>query len=187
MSVVAQPLTWDDIKNWPVDAGKRTELVHGELVVSPSPSTDHQIIVKRLVVELELYVRAGAFGEVIPGPVDVVLGPDLVYVPDVCFIAKNRLGIVRPGHIAGPPDLCIEVTSESNRTHDTVVKYQHYAGYGVAEYWVVDSREREISTWCNQGGEFSLIGRARRGQQLSSVILPGLRLDANKIFPEASE
>jgi len=182
MSVVAQPLTWDDIKDWPEDAGRRTELVHGELVVSPSPTSDHQIIVNSLVVELNLHVRGSELGQVIPGPIDVVLGPDLVYVPDVCFIAKGRLDIVQPTHIKGPPDLCVEVISESNRTHDTVVKYQHYARYGVAEYWLVDAREAEISTWKNDGGRFSLIGRAKSGQFIASSVLAGLRRNAARIF-----
>jgi Uma2 family endonuclease len=76
----------------------------------------------------------------------------------------------------------VEVISEWNRTHDTVVKYQHYASYGVAEYWLVDTREAEISTWKNQAGEFSLIGRARSGQFVTSVVLPELRLNAVRIF-----
>ncbi len=182
MSVVAQPLTWDDIKDWPVDAGRRTELVHGELVVSPSPTSDHQIIVNSLIVELNLHVRSQELGQVVPGPIDVVLGPDLVYVPDICFVAKERLKILRPTHIEGPPDLCVEVISESNRTHDTVVKFQHYAGRGVAEYWLVDAREAEISTWKNEGGEFSLIGRARSGQFVVSAVFADLRLNAARIF-----
>jgi len=186
MSVVAQPLTWDDIKHRPEDAGRRTELVHGELVMSPAPGLEHQIIVKRLVYELERYARTSAWGEVIPGPVDVVLAADLVYEPDLCFVSASRADIMRPTHIEGPPDLCVEVTSESNRTYDTVVKYGHYARHGVAEYWLFDTREREVSTWRNQGGSFSLIGRARPGQLIASLVLPGLQLDADSIFPKAS-
>lgn len=182
MSVVAQPLTWDDIKDWPEDAGRRTELVQGELVVSPSPTSDHQVIVNGLIVELNLHVRGQELGQVVPGPVGVVLAPDIVYVPDVCYVAKARLEILLPTHIAGPPDLCVEVISESNRTHDTVVKFKHYAGHGVAEYWLVDTREAEISTWKNGGGEFSLLGRARSGQFIASSVFPDLRLNAARIF-----
>ena len=182
MSVVAHPLTWDDIKNRPEDAGRRTELVHGELVVSPSPTSDHQVIVNSLIVELNLHVRAQGLGQVVPGPIDVVLAKDLVYVPDVCYVAKHRLEILRPTHIEGPPDLCVEVISESNRTHDTVVKFQHYAQYGVAEYWLIDAREAGISTWRNEDGKFSLIGRARSGQFVASAVFEDLRLNATRIF-----
>jgi Uma2 family endonuclease len=182
MSVVAQPLTWDDIKDWPEDAGRRTELVHGEVVVSPSPTSDHQIIVNSLIVELNLHVRAHELGQVIPGPIDAVLQSDIVYIPDVCFVAKDRLDILKPTHIEGPPDLCVEVISESNRTHDTVVKFQHYARHGVAEYWLVDTREAEISTWRNERGEFALLGRARSAQFVTSAVFPELRLNATRIF-----
>ena len=58
-----------------------------------------------------------------------------------------------------PPDLIIEVISESNRTHDTVVKFSQYAQYGVEEYWLVDPREEVIATWSLEGGEYSPLGR----------------------------
>jgi Uma2 family endonuclease len=151
-------------------------------VVSPSPTSDHQIIVKQILVALALYAQHRDLGEVIPGPVDVVLGPDVVYVPDICYVAKQRLDILKPTHIAGPPDLCVEVISESTRTHDTVVKFQHYAHYGAREYWLVDAREAEISTWKSESGEFSLIGRARLEQLVASAVFSDLRLNAALIF-----
>ena len=70
---------------------------------------------------------------------------------DLCFITKQRQHIVKEKFIDGPPDLIIKVISESNRTHDTVVKFRHYAQYSVEEYWLVDPRDREISTWRLEG------------------------------------
>ncbi len=177
MSVAAKPLTWDDIKDWPEDSSQRTELVHGELVMSPAPGTPHQCCVAELVIELGNHARDQDLGKVIPGPVDVVLAPRLVYEPDICFVSRSREGIIRETHIAGAPDLCIEIISESNRTHDTVVKYRDYAEYGVSEYWLVDLREGEIVSLRNDGGQFSVIGRARPGDRVRSAVLPGLDLD----------
>ena len=71
---------------------------------------------------------------------------------------KHRQDIVNEKFIDGPPDLIIEVISKSNRTHDTVVKFQHYAQYGVGEYWLVDPRDNEISTWRLQDNEYVLLG-----------------------------
>ncbi len=177
MSVAAKPLTWDDIKDWPEDSSQRTELVHGELVMSPAPGTPHQRCVSRLMIALGVYLEEKSLGEVISGPVDVVLAPSLVYEPDLCYISHSRLGIIRETHIAGAPDLCIEIISESNRTHDTVVKYRDYAEYGVSEYWLVDLREGEIVSLRNDGGQFSVIGRAGPGDRVRSAVLPGLDLD----------
>lgn len=181
MSVAARPLTWDDIKDWPEDSTSRVELVHGQVVMSPSPHADHAWISSELFLELGNFVKARSLGMVFHAPIDVILAPDVVYVPDVCFVRHDRLKIVRD-RIWGAPDLCVEIISESNRTHDTVVKHSDYAKYGVREYWLVDPREREISTWRNAGERFELIGRAAPGQQVPTDVLAGLELDPVRVF-----
>ncbi len=182
MGVAAQPLTWDDIRDWPYDPARRFELVDGELIVSPSPVSGHQICIARLVSILVQHVEGGRLGTVIPGPMDVVLGPETVFQPDILFIADARSRIIERTHIAGPPDLCVEVISEGNRTHDTVVKFHDYAKFGVAEYWLLDQRDGENSSWREVDGCYELIGRARAGQRLPSFILPDLHLDPTRVF-----
>ena len=176
MGVAARLLTWRDLESWPEETGRRVELVHGELVMAPSPAPRHAWIASNLAYELGRFVREADLGALFATPVDVVLAPDVVYAPDLCFLAKERLALVGE-RIDGPPDLCIEIVSESNRTHDTVVKFADYARYGVGEYWIVDPREREISAWRNAGGRYELLGRARPGERLASVVLAGVDLD----------
>ena len=98
----------------------------------------------------------------------VILASHVHYEPDLCFITNQRQHIVKEKFIDGPPDLIIEVISESNRTHDTVVKFRHYAQYSVEEYWLVDPRDSEISTWRLEGAEYWLLGR-RAPEGLLSV------------------
>ena len=181
MSVAPQPLTWDDIKDWPEDSASRIELVHGQIVRSPSPNADHAWISSDLFLELGNSVKEHSLGMVFHAPVDVILAPDVVYVPDICFVRQERLEIVQD-RIYGPPDLCIEIISESNRTHDTVVKYSDYAKYGVDEYWLVDPREQEISTWRRADGLFELIDRAGRGDRVASKVLDGFDLDPASVL-----
>ena len=181
MSVAAKKLTWDDIKDWPEDAG-RTEIVDGELVMSPTPATRHQRICTRLGIQLGSYVEEHGLGEFLSSPMHVILAPHVDYEPDLCFITKERQHIVKEKYIDGPPDLIIEVISESNRTHDTVVKFRHYAHYSVEEYWLVDPRDNEISTWRLEGDEYVLLGRARPGELVVSQALGGLELDAAKVL-----
>lgn len=183
MGVAAKPLTWDDIKDWPEDAGHRTELVHGELVMSPSPNSPHQRCVSLLTIRLGGAALESNWGEVISGPMDVVLASGIVFQPDLLFVRADRSHIIEHTHIAGPPDICVEIISEGNRTHDTVVKFKEYAARGVPEYWLVDLREREISTWRNADGEYELIGRASPGELVSSVMLPELQLDPAQVLP----
>ena len=183
MGVAANPLTWDDIKDWPEDAGYRTELVHGELVVSPSPTSPHQRCVTQLTIELGIAARRSNWGEVISGPMDVVLASGMVFQPDLLFVRADRCHIIEHTHVAGPPDICVEIVSEGNRTHDTVVKFKEYAAHGVPEYWLVDLRERQISTWRNADGEYQLIGRASQGKKIRSLVLPELKLDPAQVLP----
>lgn len=179
--IAAKPLRWEDIKDWP-ESNKRTELVHGELVMSPSATSKHGRINSRLAGRLFPFVIERALGELFVAPIDTVLAPDVVYQPDLSFIRADRLAIIAETHVDGPPDLVIEIISESNRTHDTVVKFADYARYGVAEYWLVDPRDELISTWRCENGEYALLGRHARGEQLSTRVLDGLGLDPADVF-----
>jgi Uma2 family endonuclease len=186
MSVAARPLTWDDIKDWPEDPSRRCELVHGEIVMSPSATAWHAWICSDLHFELTRFVKASSLGVVFGSPIDVILAPNLVYVPDLCFVSQPRVGMIRD-QVHGAPDLMVEVISESNRTHDTVVKFADYAKHGVAEYWLVDPREREISTWRAVQGRFELIGRCGPGGRLATQVLEGLQLDPAAVFGSRQE
>ena len=181
MSVAARPLTWDDVKDWPEDPRRRFELVHGEIVMSPSANASLAWICSDLQFELTKFVKERALGVIFGSPIDVILAPDLVYVPDLCFVSQGRIEIIRD-QIQGAPDLMIEVISESNRTHDTVVKFRDYAEHGAREYWLVDPREREISTWRGVDRRFELIERASPGGRVGTEVLAGLELDPALLF-----
>src|SRR5689334_14796724 len=53
------------------DDGNRYETVHGELLVTPSPRLTHQLVVRRLLVALDLYLRDHPVGTVLPSPADI--------------------------------------------------------------------------------------------------------------------
>ena len=183
MSVAAAKLTWDDIKDLPEDAG-RTEIVDGELVLSPTPASRHQRICTLLGVAIVPFITKRDLGWMFASPMHTILAAHAHYEPDLCFIRKNRLSIIKEKFIDGPPDMVVEVISESNRTHDTVVKFNDYARYGIEEYWLVDPREEEISTWFLSGGEYELLGRGRRGDRVTTRVLEGLDLNPDDVLAE---
>ncbi len=47
--------------------------------------------------------------------------------------------------ILGPPDLVVEIVSDSSVTKDTVDLYRLYFDAGVREFWLIDARDEEIS------------------------------------------
>jgi Uma2 family endonuclease len=86
-------LTYEDVRRTPED-GKRYELLEGQLVVTASPNTRHQGIVVRLLSMLLWPAEQHGYGCAFGAPVDVVLHEtEAVVVPDLVFIAKDRLGI----------------------------------------------------------------------------------------------
>lgn len=181
MSVAAKKLTWDDIKDWPESHG-RTEIVDGELVMSPLPSNQHQMICLRLGRLISPFVEQRDLGEFFAIPLHVILAEHVHYEPDLCFVSKPRRRLLEDPVVQGPPDLIIEIISESNRTHDTVVKFRDYERYGVQEYWLVDPREEHIRTFALEGGKYIGLGIAGRGEHVSTRLFNGLKLDPAQVF-----
>jgi len=94
VSVIVKKLTWDEIKGFPESHG-RTEIVDGELVVSPTPSGPHQRICTLLGIRIGNFVLEQNLGEFYSSPYHVVLTEHVNYEPDLCFIRKERLHIAQ--------------------------------------------------------------------------------------------
>jgi Uma2 family endonuclease len=128
--------TYDDLLAFPEDNVRR-EIIDGELIVTPSPSTRHQRAVLELGAALLAYVKERG-GEVFVAPMDVWFTGTDVVEPDVLFIRPERVDRVEHRRIRGAPDLVCEVSSPSTRRIDIVRKRRLYEREGVAEYWFVD-------------------------------------------------
>ena len=74
--------TRDQVLNLPAD-GNRYELVDGELLVSPAPAFDHQVVLGRVYMMLAPYVDAAKLGLVLWSPADLELEPGQLNQPDV--------------------------------------------------------------------------------------------------------
>src|SRR5882757_5760327 len=83
--------TYDELVAEFPETNQPCELWDGEIIMSPAPSFDHQKIVFRLARFLYAWVSERKLGEVIPGPIDMVLSPHRAMQPDVAFVAKDRL------------------------------------------------------------------------------------------------
>jgi Uma2 family endonuclease len=180
MSLLARPLTYDDLRQMPDDRN-RYEIIGGELIVSPSPNRAHQIVAYRLTQLIGDYVDARHLGQVFFAPVDVRLSPHNIVEPDLLFIRQERLGIYGPtGPVEGAPDLVVEIISRSSRVMDRIRKAALYADSGVPEYWIVDPEKRELQILTLEQGQYEPV-EARDGRCHSAVI-PGLAVDPASLF-----
>lgn len=174
-------LTFEQFRQLPED-GKRYELVHGEVHVTPSPTTRHQMVLLNLAMDLGPYVIKNQLGEVYSAPLDVRLGENTALQPDLIFISNAHAGIIQEDWIAGSPDLVVEVLSPSTAAHDRATKLRIYAETGVAEVWVIDPKARTVEVLKLQGSKYFIEATLAGDQVLDSSLFPGWRLSLRYLF-----
>ncbi len=131
-----EPMTYEDYAALP-DDGYRYELVDQRLeLMSPAPSTIHQLFVATLRDVLNGTCATDYL--LILSPIDVVLSHHDVRQPDLIVLHRNRMEIVKVRGIFGVPDLVVEVVSPGSFRRDRKEKLVTYTKYKVPEYWLAD-------------------------------------------------
>jgi Uma2 family endonuclease len=173
-------LTYQDLCELPYD-GKRYEIIQGDLIVTAAPRILHQRVVTRLSHHLQTFVEGNDLGHVFVAPVDVVFSEFDVVEPDIIYISKQRAAILTENNVQGAPDLVVEVLSEWTAKIDRTAKLKLYAKYGVAEYWLLDTRP--VSADIYRGGSNGLELCQHLGPEgvLTTPILPGFSLPLQKL------
>lgn len=152
------------------------ELIHGEVVVSPTPTDHHQSVVGALYALLrELSRQAAVGGAVRLSPLDVYLDTENVVQPDVFWVSPQnaRCALGEDGYWHGPPDLVIEVVSPGSVKRDKAVKFALYEEAGVREYWIADPATAHVEVWSLRDGAFVRLGVFVAGDVFESPVLGG--------------
>jgi Uma2 family endonuclease len=181
MAIQSRSLTFDDLKRMRESSNDRLELIDGELFVTPSPTTIHQRVIRRLHRLLEEAIIEAGIGEFFPAPYDVKLADGSIVQPDLVAVLTERFALIATDGIEGVPDFIVEVVSPSSKTHDRVRKRELYARHGVSEYWLVDPDARNITIFSDpREGQF----RSERAinDMAVSELIPGLSVDLKALF-----
>jgi Uma2 family endonuclease len=163
------------------ETNKIVELIEGEVVVSPSATSQHQGVVGNIFEALSRWAKATGAGKVFVAALDVHLAWDTVLQPDVLFIATARLGILR-GKVHGAPDLVVEVLSPGTAAYDRGDKMRLYERHGVPEYWIADADARRVERYEAGPKGFRLAHMFAEGEVLVSALLPGFEVQVKDIF-----
>ena len=155
-----QLLTIADFAALPEDDARRWELVEGNLVISPSPTPRHMVVLGELFTELRR--QASARRRVVPDvDLDLQLAPArepaTVRRPDLVVVAEEeyvRVGTEGGLLRASATLLVIEIVSPGSGRTDKVFKRNDYADAGIPHYWIVDLDERVSLRACHLAGEF---------------------------------
>jgi Uma2 family endonuclease len=114
--IALQARTYEDLLALP-DDGQGYELIFGEIVMPPSPTTKHQRALNSLFGKIDRFTQERTVGDVSFAPLDVKLSHNAVQ-PDLFFVRRERDEIVTDDFIDGAPDLIVEVLSPSDRMQD---------------------------------------------------------------------
>lgn len=148
--------------------------------MTPSPSTYHQTLSRRLQFQLYRLIEETGLGQVFDAPTDVQLSEFDIVQPDLLVILEDRKHIITPRKIKGAPDLVVEILSESSAAQDLGSKLTLYARSHVPEYWVVDPDEHLLSQYLLEGDSYRL--EAKHSTAVNLRRLPGINVDLVKVW-----
>ena len=159
--------------DWPPGA----QLIDGEVIVN-DPTLWHQEIAKRVIVALELWIRAGSdrgrvgFG----GNWTVALGQ--VFKPDAWWVPHDRSLDLHAGRDDLPPTLVVEARSPGTWRFDLGRKREVYEMAGVQELWLVDTPASTVIVFRRATAtslDFDVGRRGRAGRDLDLAALEWVR------------
>lgn len=126
-----QPFTVEDLDRLP-DDGRRYELLDGVLIVSPRPTTVHQLAASLLTTRLTIACPDDF--HVVAEPA-VQLSVRTEFDPDIVVVRREDVGGAK---FWTAPLLTVELRSPSTAIIDRNAKLAAYEAFGVASYWIFD-------------------------------------------------
>jgi len=177
-SRVPRRMTEEEFVRWyeQTDETVRAEWVAGDVIMMSPDNLEHNDFGGFLYKLLSEFVSIRNLGRVFHSRVQCRLPvKPSRREPDIVFVAKARSDILQTGHIAGPPDLVMEVVSPSSTERDCRIKFYEYEEAGIPEYWIVHPISNDISPYAlNSKGKYDII--APKSGKLHSKIVPGFYL-----------
>ena len=181
MSILSQPLTFADLERERESRDERLELIEGEIVVTPSPTPFHQLVVIRLAVVLNNVITDSGLGVALPAPLDVFFERHSILQPDLVILVGDRAEMFERGTIDGPPSFVMEVLSPSTQARDRGIKRGLYARHGVPEYWIVDVELKSVTIFSDPtNGRYE--GASTTQDVATSITIPRLAVDLGVLF-----
>jgi Uma2 family endonuclease len=129
------------------DERNRYEIIDGELFVTPSPIPAHQRVSRELFVLLHAYVRANRLGQTYYAPLDMHFSPITVVEPDLLVVKHDAVALPSGYYNLRDLHLVIEILSPGTSRRDRDRKRRLYQEAGIAEYWIVDHKQRQLEVW----------------------------------------
>lgn len=178
-----------DFLTWPED-GPRYELIDGVPYELNAPGYEHQKLLAKLHVELEIHRRerlkaGGGDGrppcDILQSPLDVVLSDLTVVQPDLVVLCDATK--VKSGRVYGAPDLVVEALSPSSAARDRKHKRRLYEVAGVPQYLLIDPANRFVESYLlGEDGRYPVPEVLDSGDELRVQVIPGFAVLLAHLF-----
>ncbi len=175
--------TEEDVVAWEARSNRLFELIDGVLVEKTMSSFESYLALA-IGTLLNIYVQPRKLGIVLGADGMLKIMPDMIRIPDVCFIAKEKL----PGKFSPDipvsslvPDLAVEVLSRHNTQREMEEKLDDYFEVGVREVWYVDPKPRRVRVYEAR----TTVRELTEADTLDSrVALPGFSMSLKELFTD---
>lgn len=180
-------LTLEEYLKTPVTK-QRQEVIDGVIVILPTPTVGHQLILGNLYSPLRDFVARHGLGTVVMAPSDILITkiPKLrVRQPDLYLIRHERASPAewKEAHVVEiAPDFAVEILSPSENIARRTEKFADYASIGVPELWLIDPKTQSVEVHTLADGRYSLARRFEKEEEVRSDLFPGLALAVRSIF-----
>ena len=166
----------------------RYNIIDGSRTFMPGANWPHQRIGGNIEEAFRIFERATGTGYALSAPYDVLIrrNPLRARQPDVLFISHTRLqqggGIPQRGPLQVPPEIVVEILSDSDTRRMIGDKLADYAAIGVEEGWLARPDERTVEVVrLTIGGPVS-VATYDDTQIAQSFTFPNLTLAVSDIF-----
>jgi Uma2 family endonuclease len=163
------------------------EYIDGIVYMSPSPSTKHQRISRKLLIKFDKFLD-GRPCEVFHAPFDIELKNEnmegsKIVIPDLSVIC-DKSGFTESRYI-GVPSLIVEILTPSNQSHDVITKLNLYMNAGIKEYWIVNPMLHSVTVYSlNEESMYEQHDMKTEGGNITSNFLQGFSVNLKEIFYE---
>ncbi len=187
MTTTTRRMTLEEYLDYDDGTDTRYELVNGELAEVPSESDLNNLIAVYLLAEFLRFmpVRLLRRGTevVVNGYRTTTRIPDLIVLTDdlAAALSGAKRSVIMPD--MPPPALVVEIVSPgtTNEARDYRYKRSEYAARSIAEYWIVDPQQAQITILTLVAGLYEE-AVFKGNDRLLSATLPNLTLTPAQVL-----
>jgi len=162
----------------PDNANTILELIDGEIEEKMASFTPSRIAL-RIGYFLSEYLDERNLGYVTGADGGYIMSDDNVFIPDVGYIAKERMPQTPAREVPTPPDLAVEVKSPTDTKRAMRQKAEKYLQFGTRLVWLVFPDEQLVEIYTPDD---DVITVGMDGVLEGDPILPDFTLPVRNIF-----